>query len=882
MLKTTILKKTSLITLLFFIWFSAFTDFNFAQGSQGDNRLDKAKERYKQGDYAGSIQLLKEFIDQIKAIAEQKRSAAQAFYLMAKIYHSQGDDINADENLKKTFENYPALNEHEEDLDFKDRVERIRKKIAEESYQTAVVCFEKENDAASVNENLRNCFTIFPDFKDNETNTVPENFKNKKAKIKEEVAGSYYVLARDHVKQNDSDKSKEYLRKVFILYPDFEEVEAKDQIPEFKKFKAESYYEIAKHHFTNKQTAKCDEYLDKVFKTDKTFTRIEDDKEFKAKVVQAKERIEPPTAEQKIIEKSIIKKKKFPWVLVAAGVVVVGALIYLATKKSKKILTVTMGEGVSGNPGSGTYTYKKGSSINYNYNVQSGYTALVVTLDGNPVASSGTLKMDAPHTLNVTASKEYSLTVNKGAGINGLPDGGTIKCKTGESLYYSYTLQSGYSELFVTIDGNSVPSSGTITMNNNHTLTVSASKQYVLVITKGEGVIGTPGDGTVNCKDGDMVYYSYTVQDGYRELSVILDGSLIADSGTILMNGNHTLNATAYKEYTLTVTRGIGVTGQPDTGYHKYKEGDIITYNYSLQSGYKNLAAKLDGSTVAATGNVVMNTNHILMATTSADDQIPTISITNPANMATVSGTVAISANATDDKGITKVEFYIDGVYKQADSSSPYQYSWDTTKYSNSSHKIKAIAYDTSNQINSQEIRVTTNNKVGTVNSVKIKITARFAGTNLQTTQSVYVDGHLKLNKTFDFDVPFSDVWEDSKKYYESITTSRGLGSMEIRQIADPNYGWFYNESINIWHTLYDLEIVSYTYTGGTDPGTPLLSDRYIYLYVCPWDTTSPGWGRDQSYIITISAPSDLNPQKANNKQEEDKSQYRQNILYKK
>ena len=95
---------------------------------------------------------------------------------------------------------------------------------------------------------------------------------------------------------------------------------------------------------------------------------------------------------------------------------------------------------------------------------------------------------------------------------------------------------------------------------------------------------------------------------------------------------------------------------------------------------------------------------------TPKDTTPPQVSITNPTNSSTVSGTINIQANATDNKGISKVEFYVDGALKSTDTSSPYAYSWDTAAVSNAAHTLKAIAYDTSSNKNEAQINITVNN----------------------------------------------------------------------------------------------------------------------------------------------------------------------------
>lgn len=72
----------------------------------------------------------------------------------------------------------------------------------------------------------------------------------------------------------------------------------------------------------------------------------------------------------------------------------------------------------------------------------------------------------------------------------------------------------------------------------------------------------------------------------------------------------------------------------------------------------------------------------------------PTVSITNPINGDTVSNTVNVTASASDNVGVSKVEFYVNGSHHATDTSAPYAYSWNTTVIPNGSYKLDAKAYD--------------------------------------------------------------------------------------------------------------------------------------------------------------------------------------------
>jgi hypothetical protein len=172
-----------------------------------------------------------------------------------------------------------------------------------------------------------------------------------------------------------------------------------------------------------------------------------------------------------------IARKHFPWLWVAAGVVVAGVILYFTViKKPEYKLNVSMGPGVSGYPIAGAFVYKKGKKVRYLYSLGYGYRALKVILDGREVEVSGEFTMDRDHVLAVTSEEQfYDLTVTASAGVSGTPAAGTYSCKEGSRVTYSYTAASGYDNLKVQVDGVEVATQGTVLMDRAHTLTVSAT-----------------------------------------------------------------------------------------------------------------------------------------------------------------------------------------------------------------------------------------------------------------------------------------------------------------------------------------------------------------------------------------------------------------------
>jgi len=107
---------------------------------------------------------------------------------------------------------------------------------------------------------------------------------------------------------------------------------------------------------------------------------------------------------------------------------------------------------------------------------------------------------------------------------------------------------------------------------------------------------------------------------------------------------------------------------------------------------------------------------------TPADTTPPTVSITSPADSASVSGLVTVAATASDagGSGVQIVRFYVDGTYIGYDTSAPYARAWDTTLFPNGPHTVRARAYDIANNVSESAITVNENNPDNTPPAVSI------------------------------------------------------------------------------------------------------------------------------------------------------------------
>ena len=103
-----------------------------------------------------------------------------------------------------------------------------------------------------------------------------------------------------------------------------------------------------------------------------------------------------------------------------------------------------------------------------------------------------------------------------------------------------------------------------------------------------------------------------------------------------------------------------------------------------------------------------------MTVTNTGPDLPPTVGLTAPADGATVSGSTTVTATASDDNGVTSVQFKLDGNdLGPADTTSPYSISWDTTTTTNGSHTLTAVATDTTNQTTTSTARTVTVTNTG-------------------------------------------------------------------------------------------------------------------------------------------------------------------------
>jgi hypothetical protein len=250
-------------------------------------------------------------------------------------------------------------------------------------------------------------------------------------------------------------------------------------------------------------------------------------------------------------------------------------------------------------------------------------------------------------------------------------------------------------------------------------------------------------------------------------------------------------------------------------------------YSYSWSTtSYSNGAHSIYAKAKDAANNVgTSSTISVTVSNSVADTTAPTVSITAPTSGATVSGTTTISASASDNVGVTSVEFYVDSVLKGTDTSSPYSYSWDTTAYSNAAHTIYAKAKDAANNVGtSSTISVTVSNSAGSVLTSGVPVSGSLSAVGATATWTITVPASTSSMYsvltcgTSDFDLygklgsaPTTSVYD-----WRGYTS----GGEEVT-FSNPGAGtWYIMVNVYSGSGSYQLTVTLTTGGGGTGWGT--------------------------------------------------------------
>ena len=304
---------------------------------------------------------------------------------------------------------------------------------------------------------------------------------------------------------------------------------------------------------------------------------------------------------------------------------------------------------------------------------------------------------------------------------------------------------------------------------------------------------------------------------------------------TKLSNGSHTFKARAYDmtlNYsafaTVTVTVANGDTTPPSVtltsplnGAFVGSNGTTLSATASDTNGILKVEFLVDGVIVGtdtaspysmfwSTASVVAGTTHTIRAraydkynnvstsalvTVTVEKTPPTVALTSPLPGAVLAGAVTLSATASDASGISKVEFYANGVLKGTSfaAASPYTFNWNTTLVPNGTYSLTAKAYDKAgNTTVSATVSVTVANPDTTPPTVAFISPAEGATISGIVTLSASATDHNRVTQV---------TFRRSRYLIGSDTTSPYSVSWDTRSFANGTYtitAYAYDEAGNM------------------------------------------------------------------------------------
>ena len=208
----------------------------------------------------------------------------------------------------------------------------------------------------------------------------------------------------------------------------------------------------------------------------------------------------------------------------------------------------------------------------------------------------------------------------------------------------------------------------------------------------------------------------------------------------------------------------------------------------------------------------------LLIMTTGRPDKLliatpPAVSITSPSMLSVLTGTITVSATASDDVGVVGVQFLLDDSALGAEvKTAPYSVPWDTTKVSNGNHTLTAVARGGAGYTaTGAPVVVLVNNSVGGVSAPRFVQGA--GGTN--------DDDNRKIDQAFPVATAPGDLIVVAVSWGNDATVSCSDSQGNTYSVATAQYDSANNQSLAICYAP--------NAKGGADTITATFSDEAPY-----------------------------------------------------
>jgi hypothetical protein len=324
--------------------------------------------------------------------------------------------------------------------------------------------------------------------------------------------------------------------------------------------------------------------------------------------------------------------------------------------------------------GPGIVSFGNASSLiaTASFSATGSYTLRLTVSDGLLSSSDDIVIVVSPAPVNqapvVNAGTDKSIVLPAGIALTGTASDDGLP--SGSSLTVSWSKVSGPTgSVVVFVNANSLNASATFSVAGTYTLRLTAS------------------DGALTASDDVIV----TVAAPANQAPVVNAGpdQIVTYPSAAMMAGTATDDGLPTGS---TLTRTWSMVSGPGTV--TFINGNLLnaTATFSTAGSYTLRLTVSDGSLSAS------------------DDMIVTV-IAAQACGTTVSGSLTVSATATDNVGVVGVQFKLDGANLGAELiASPYSYLWNTATAVNGCHTLSAVARDAAGNLGTTSLQVSIGN----------------------------------------------------------------------------------------------------------------------------------------------------------------------------
>jgi len=333
---------------------------------------------------------------------------------------------------------------------------------------------------------------------------------------------------------------------------------------------------------------------------------------------------------------------------------------------------------------------------------------------------------------------------------------------------------------------------------------------------------------------------------------VILDRNLVF--GNALGDYNF-INGGSDYAYTLgtTISSAPLFVNSTAAGFDAHLSSGSPAINAALNLS-STFTTDMDGATRPASGPWDLGACEV---GTAADSTAPTVSLTAPANSATVSGvSVTVSANASDNVGVAGVQFKLDGTNLGVeDTTAPYGVTLNTMTLASGTHTLTAVARDAAgNQTTASSRSIIVNNPTPSV-----ALTAPVSGASYTAPATINLAASVVANGNTITKVQFYQgttlLGEDASAPYNFTWSSVAAGSYSLSARA------VYGAGSTVASTPTSVSVASTPPSSGLTlaAGSGTITAPFV---VANGTISQPAYtgvtvGGRAAYAFTISTPGD-------------------------